>query len=81
MWFATTPAGLFSSAVALVAAERPETVILMPSGISVNLTLSFGCCRAKPKTSKPGPKLAVVAGALTVTWLSGIIPSLNQQKV
>jgi hypothetical protein len=43
--------------------------------------LSAGCSRARPKTSKPGPMLAVVAGALTVTWLGGIVSSLDLERI
>ncbi len=34
------------------------------------VTLSLGCSKAKPKTSNPGPKFALVAGDFTVTWLN-----------
>jgi hypothetical protein len=33
--------------------------------------LSLGYYKANPKTSNPGPKLALVAGDFTVTWFNG----------
>src|SRR3990170_3578821 len=81
IWFATTPAVFFSGAVRIVAAESPVTSILTPLEMRTTVTLSLGCSNARPKTSKPGPKLAVVAGAVTVILLNGITSSLNQQTV
>jgi hypothetical protein len=39
------------------------------------VTLSLGFSKANPKTSKPDPILALVAGAFTMISLSGIISS------
>jgi hypothetical protein len=65
--FATTPAVFLSGIGDMVSADKPEILILIPlEAIRVIVTLSLGFSIAKPKTSKPGPKLALVAGALTV---------------
>ena len=37
------------------------------------VTLSWNKSKAIPKTSKPGPKLAVDAGATTLTFSSGLV--------
>src|SRR3990170_341612 len=53
----------------------------MPLETGTILTLSLGCSKAIPKTSKPGPKLAVVAGAFTTTSFGNgisIIPDNRQ---
>jgi len=71
---ATTPAVFFSGSVGMVSAARPETLISMPFERGFIVTLSFGFSRAMPKTSKPGPRLAVVAGALTITLFGGDAP-------
>jgi len=71
---ATTPAVFFSGSVGIVSAARPETSISMPLEKGAIVTLSLGFSRAKPKTSKPGPKLAVVAGALTTNLFGGDAP-------
>ena len=65
----------------MVSAARPETLILMSLEIGMIVTLSLGCYRAMPKTSKPGPRLAVVAGAFTITLFGSdarfILPALG----
>jgi hypothetical protein len=59
-----------------VSAKKPLILILMPSATAVIVTLSLGRLRANPKTSNPGPRLAVVAGALITTCFGGIPFSL-----
>src|SRR3990170_7387376 len=75
IWFATMPAVFLSGNVGIVSAATPETSIsiLTLFGLVAIVTMSFGSANARPKTSKPGPRFALVAGALTVTFVRGIV--------
>jgi len=59
----------FSGIVEIVLAPRPVIWIFIHWVMLVNVILSLGCSNAKPNTSKPGPRFALVAGALIVTCL------------
>ena len=75
----TTPAQLSSTFEGTLFTASPEILIVICSDCServVILTLSSKASRPRPKTSKPGPKLAVEDGAAAVTdvdpnlWIS-----------
>eukprot|EP00964_Phaeocystis_antarctica_P105033 scaffold70112_cov70-Phaeocystis_antarctica.AAC.2 len=56
---------MFFSVVSIVSAPSPKTVNENLSALST--VTRFHTSSAKPKESKPGPRLAVVAGTLTTT--------------
>jgi hypothetical protein len=67
------PAVFLSGKTEIVLAKSPVTeIVIVAVEVGVSVTMSHGESSANPKMSNPGPRFAVVAGALTVTGFGNI---------